>query len=65
MPGNGKNLIVHGVLLLALIAVCLLSLFAGAVHVPASELWRSGIFQLRLARTVLSVVAGAALSTAG
>jgi iron complex transport system permease protein len=65
MPGNSKNLVVHGVLLLVLIVVCVLSLFAGAAHVPAGELWRSGILQLRLARTMLSALAGAALSVAG
>ena len=56
----------HGVLLLALIAACLVSLLAGAAPLPAEDVWRSGIFQLRLARTVLCLVAGAVgLSAAG
>ena len=60
-----KNLTVHGVLLLALVAACTVSLFAGAVPLPANDVWHSGIFRLRLARTALGVVAGAGLSTAG
>jgi len=60
-----KSIAVHGILLLALAAVCLVSLFAGAASLPAGALWHSGIFQLRLARTAISVVAGAGLSVAG
>ena len=60
-----KGLALHGVLLLALIAACLVSLLAGAAPLPAEDVWRSGIFQLRLARTVLCLVAGAGLSAAG
>ena len=55
----------HGALLLALVAACLVSLFAGAVPLPADDVWHSGIFRLRLARTALCVVAGAGLSVAG
>ena len=64
-PRDKKSLAVHGVLLLALLAACLVSLFAGAVPLPANDFWHSGIFRLRLARTALGVVAGAGLSTAG
>ena len=64
-PFGKKSLAVHGVLLLALVAACLVSLFAGAVPLPANDVWHSGIFRLRLARTALGVVAGAGLSVAG
>ena len=60
-----KSLTVHGALLLALVVACLISLFAGAVPLPADDVWHSGIFRLRLARTALCVVAGAGLSVAG
>ena len=60
-----KTLAVHGVLLLALVVACLVSLLAGAVPLPTDALWHSGIFRLRLARTALCVVAGAGLSVAG
>ena len=64
-PYGKKSLAVHGVLLLALVAACLVSLFAGVVPLPANDVWHSGIFRLRLARTALGVVAGAGLSVAG
>ena len=60
-----KSLAVHGVLLAALVVACLVSLFAGAVPLPTENVWHSGIFHLRLARTALGVVAGAGLSVAG
>ena len=60
-----KSLAVYSVLLLALVVACLVSLFAGAVPLPADDVWHSGIFRLRLARTALGVVAGAGLSVAG
>ena len=46
-------------------AACLVSLLAGAAPLPAEDVWLSGILQLRLARTVLCLVAGAGLSVAG
>ena len=64
-PFGKKSLAVHGVLLAALVVACLVSLFAGAVPLPANDVWHSGIFRLRLARTALGVVAGAGLSVAG
>ncbi len=64
-PCDKKSLAVYSVLLLALVAACLVSLFAGAVPLPAHDVWNSGIFRLRLARTALGVVAGAGLSVAG
>ena len=64
-PSRKKSLILHGVLLLALVAACLVSLLAGAVPLPADDVWHSGILRLRLARTALGAVAGAGLSVAG
>jgi iron complex transport system permease protein len=64
-PCGRKRLVVHGVLLAALVVACLVSLFAGAAPLPANDVWHSGIFRLRLARTALGVVAGAGLSVAG
>ena len=63
-PG-GKSMAVYSVLLLALVVACLVSLLAGAASLPANDVWHSGIFRLRLARTALCVVAGAGLSAAG
>ncbi len=60
-----RSLVIHGVLLTALAAACLLSLFAGAVRVPLADMLHSSIVRLRLARTALSMVAGAGLSVAG
>jgi iron complex transport system permease protein len=64
-PCGKKTLAVYSVLLLALVAACLVSLLAGAVPLPAHDVWHSGIFRLRLARTALGVIAGAGLSAAG
>lgn len=61
----GKDVAMHGILLVAVVAACLVSLFAGAAQLPTGDLWCSGIFRLRLARTALCVVAGAGLSAAG
>ncbi len=57
-------------LILCLLSVLLIlsiigSLFVGAVAVPWSEFRTSGIIQMRLARILLAVVAGASLSVAG
>ena len=60
-----KTVAVYAVLLLALVIACGVSLFTGAVPFAAEDLWRSGIFRLRLARTALAVVAGAGLSATG
>jgi iron complex transport system permease protein len=62
---NGKSTTVYAWLVAALFAACLLSLSVGAVHVPVGEMLRSTIVQLRLARILLSVIAGAGLSVAG
>ena len=64
-PSRKKSLVLHGVLLLALVAACLISLLAGAVPLPADDVWHSGILRLRLARTALGAVTGAGLSVAG
>lgn len=57
MIRNKKSVIVYSVLLAALAAACLLSIFSGAVHVPFGEMLQSNIIQLRLARIILGVVA--------
>jgi iron complex transport system permease protein len=59
------NLLLYGALPAMLVAVCVLSIFVGAVHVPPSEMLDSPIIELRLARIVLAMIAGAGLSTAG
>ena len=46
-------------------SACLFSIFSGAAHVSAGDLWHSGVFQLRLARTGIALVAGAGLSVSG
>ena len=65
IPRDRKSLVVHGTLLLALASACLVSVFSGAVRVSAGDLWHSGVLQLRLARTGISIVAGAGLSVSG
>jgi iron complex transport system permease protein len=65
MMRDKKSIIVYGVLLAVLAAACLLSIFAGAVRVPVGEMLHSNIIQLRLARIILCVIAGAGLSVAG
>lgn len=60
-----KAIIVHGLLALALAAVCLLSMLAGPASIASVDLWRSGILSLRLARTVNGMIAGAGLSVSG
>lgn len=60
-----KSLAVYSVLLLALVVACLVSLLAGAAPLPANDMWHSGIFRLRLARTAMGSLAGAGLSVAG
>lgn len=57
--------VIYAGLLAGLVGACALSLFVGAVRVPASEMLRSGIIQLRVARILLAVVAGAGLSVSG
>jgi len=65
MTRDRKSMIIYGVLLATLAGACLLSLFLGAVHVPVREMLYSNIIQLRLARILLGVIAGAGLSVAG
>lgn len=60
-----KSLIVYGVLSAALIVACALSLCSGAVRVPLADMLHSNIIQLRLARIILCIIAGAGLSVAG
>ena len=59
--------LICGMLLLGLVGACALSLFTGAVRVPATEMlcpW-SGIVRMRVARIILAIVAGAGLSVSG
>jgi iron complex transport system permease protein len=65
MMHDRKSLIVYCVLLAALAGACLLSIFSGAAHVPFGEMLQSNIIQLRVARILLCVIAGAGLSVAG
>jgi iron complex transport system permease protein len=63
---RGKNsLVMYGTLSAALAAACTLSLFLGEARVPLSDVLHSPIIQLRLARILLGVIAGAGLSVAG
>jgi iron complex transport system permease protein len=65
MLRDKNSLIVYGVLSAALAAACAISLFLGAVHVPLGDMLHSNIIQLRLARILLGIIAGAGLSVAG
>jgi len=60
-----KPWIIYSFLLIALAAVCFLSLFLGAVPVPFNQILHSPIIQIRAARILLAVIAGAGLSIAG
>ena len=60
-----NNWLIYTVLLIVLLAACVISLFVGAVRVPLGEMLDSGIIQMRAARILLAVIAGAGLSVAG
>jgi iron complex transport system permease protein len=60
-----SNWLIFGVLLTVLVAACAASLFAGAVWVPVDEMLDSVIVELRVARFLLAIVAGAGLSVSG
>ena len=60
-----KSWAIYTLLLTILAAACVVSLFAGAVRVPADQMLQSGIVRLRAARILLAIVAGAGLSVAG
>lgn len=60
-----SNWLVFGVLIVVLAAACAASLFAGAVWVPLDDMPGSVIVELRVARFLLAIVAGAALSVSG
>jgi len=62
---NKKSWKIYAVLVAALGGACVLSLFAGAVRVPVEDFFQSGVIQLRLARILLAIIAGAGLSAAG
>jgi iron complex transport system permease protein len=65
MKRDKNGIIVYVVLPTALVAACAASLFLGAAHVPLGEMLHSNIIQLRVARILLGVIAGAGLSVAG
>ncbi len=65
MMRDKGNWVIYGALLAGLVGACAVSMFAGAVRVPMSEMLGSGIIQLRVARVLLAIVAGAGLSVAG
>ena len=60
-----KSWVIYLVLFIVLAGACIVSLFAGAVRVPVSEMFESGIIRLRVARILLAIFAGAALSVSG
>ena len=60
-----SNWIIYGGLLAALAGACAISMFAGAVRVPLDEMFQSSIVELRVARILLAIVAGAGLSVSG
>jgi iron complex transport system permease protein len=60
-----SHFVIFGVLVTCLVVACTASLFAGAVWVPVAEMLGSGIVLMRVARTLMAVVAGAGLSVAG
>ena len=60
-----KSWVIYLVLFIILAGACVVSLFAGAVRVPVSEMFESGIIRLRVARILLAIFAGAALSVSG
>jgi iron complex transport system permease protein len=63
-----NDTLIFAVLLTALVGACAVSVFCGAARVPVEEMFDSkyrSIIELRLARILLAVVAGAGLSVAG
>lgn len=60
-----SNWLIFGVLLAVLVVACVASLFAGAVWVPVDEMLGSVIVELRVARFLMAIVAGAGLSVSG
>ncbi len=63
-----NDTLIFAVLLAALVGTCAVSVFCGAAQVPVDEMFGAkyrSILELRLARILLAVVAGAGLSVAG
>ncbi len=60
-----SNWLIFGVLLAVLVAACAASLFSGAVWVPVGKMSDSVIVEMRVARFLLAIVAGAGLSVSG
>jgi iron complex transport system permease protein len=65
MLRDRKSLIVFGLLLAALAVACAAGVFLGAVRIPLAEMIGSQIIEMRVARILLAVIAGAGLSVAG
>lgn len=63
MPRNAN--IIFPALAALLLFSAAVSLLSGPVHVPLRDFWHSGIVQLRLARILLALFTGAALSVSG
>ncbi len=57
--------LVYGLLALLLAGACIVSILTGPAQLAWSEMWNTGIFALRAARTLMASVAGAGLSVAG
>ncbi len=64
IPGN-KDWLLYILLMITLAGACLLALLTGAVHIPLDQMLQSGIIRLRIARILLAIFSGAALSVAG
>jgi iron complex transport system permease protein len=60
-----SNWLIYILLLAVLAMACMVSLFAGAVDVPFSQMADSGVIRLRIARIMLAIIAGVGLSVAG
>jgi iron complex transport system permease protein len=60
-----SDFVIFGVLVTALVVACAASVFSGPVWVGAGEMSDTGIIDLRVARILMGVVAGAGLSVAG
>jgi iron complex transport system permease protein len=65
MTRTKQSTVIYGTLTAALLAACTVSLFLGEARVPLGDMLHSPIIQLRLARILLGVIAGAGLSVAG
>jgi iron complex transport system permease protein len=65
MIRSNRDWLLYIVLTTTLAGACLFALLTGAVHIPLDQMLQSGIIRLRIARILLAVISGAALSVAG